>query len=172
MKTAETILTRRYNEMLLLTTSVTQTKSQNITTSSQNDENIIKSSSKSSKCPPKKPIDQLLGICLVDKPPVPRDVNKMSSWTLEQELGYYATTSTSKQTFDSYWDTYQNKLPLLAALIRRLCSSTASSVASEASFSSANYIQRKQRSSLSPSNLCYSMLLRDADLVRELNAKY
>jgi hypothetical protein len=87
-------------------------------------------------------------------------------------LGYYATTGTPKQKFESYWNLHQHKMPILALLTRRFCLSPATSVASEASFSCANYLQRKQRLSLSPINLCYRMVLRDSDKVQRLNQMY
>lgn len=119
-----------------------------------------------------KSIDYLLGICLVDKPPVPKTIHKTIKWTIQQELGYYATTATPKQTLESYWETNQHKMPILVSLVRRFCISPATSVASEASFSKANYVQRKQRSSLSPINLCYTMVLRDSDIIQTLYQMY
>ncbi len=89
------------------------------------------------------------------------------TWTIQQELGYYATTGTPKQNFEPYWNMNQHKMHILASMVRRFCLSPATSVASETSFSCANYIQRKQRSSLSPTNLCYTMLLRDADVIQK-----
>ena len=38
-----------------------------------------------------------------------------------------------------------------------------------ASFSCASCIQRKQRSSSSATNLCYSMVLREADVIKRLS---
>ena len=116
-----------------------------------------------------KSMDHLLGICLVAKPPVHKTSKETIVWTIEQELGYYATTGTLKQKFESYWYMNQHRMPVLASLVRRFCLSPATSVASEASFSCANYIQRKQRFSLSPTNLCYTMVLRDADVLKALS---
>lgn len=116
-----------------------------------------------------KSMDYLLEICLVQKPPVPKTINKTMKWTIQQELGYYATTGNAKEKFESYWNLNQHKMPILASLVQRFCLSPATSVASEASFSCANYIHRKQRSSLSATNLCYTMVLRDCDIIKRLN---
>ncbi len=69
-----------------------------------------------------KSIDYLLGICLVDKPPVPKTIHKTIKWTIQQELGYYATTATPKQTleFDDFAYHQQQASPVkhhLAKLI-------------------------------------------------------
>ena len=52
-------------------------------------------------------------------------------------------------------------MPLLSKLVRNYCITHASSVPSDSAFSMANYIQRKQRSSLSSKQLRYQMLLKD-----------
>jgi hypothetical protein len=48
----------------------------------------------------------------------------------------------------------------------------ASSVASESAFSIANYIQRKERSSLSAENLRYSIFLREMAKIEKLHQEY
>jgi hypothetical protein len=85
---------------------------------------------------------------------------------IQQELGYYATTGAPTQDFKSYWNLNQHKLCILSSLVRRFCSSPATSVASKSTFSYANNVQQKQRSSLSSNSLCYTILLRDSDTIK------
>ena len=169
LKTAETILIEEYDQILQLERDMSPTTSSHVVSFSNDVEQSMKSSSRNSM---EKSMDYLLGICLVKKPPVPKTINKTIKWTIQQELGYYATTGHSKQQFESYWNLNQHKIPILASMVRQFCSAPASSVASEASFSRANYVQRKQRSSLSPTNLGYTMVLQDSEIIQRLNHIY
>ncbi|CAF1236355.1 unnamed protein product [Rotaria sordida] len=168
LKKAETIRIQEYNEILRSEKLISSATTNNIAVSSSN----AQQSMESSEGHMEKSIDYLLKICLVEKPPVHKTTNKRIVWTIQQELGYYAMTGTPKRNFQSYWNLNQDKMPILASLVRRFCLSPATSVASESSFSCDNYIQRKQRSSLSSTNLCYTMVLRDAGVVRRLSQIY
>ncbi len=155
MKKAEALLIQEYDEILRWEKRMSSPIRNNAFTSSHDDEQSMEP------------------ICLLEKPlPVPRTVGKRIQWAIEQKLGYYATTGTPKQNFESYWSSNQHKLPILSSLVRRFCISPATSVASESSFSYANYVQRKQRSSLSSTNLYYTMLLRGRDTIKQLNDIY
>ena len=168
-KAAETVLIQKYDEILRSKTHMSPATSNNIVTLSNNAEQSMKPSSKDCL---EKSMDYLLGLCLVQKPPVPKAINSSMKWTIQQELGYYATTGNQKQKFESHWNLNQHKMPILSSLVRRFCLSPATSVASEAAFSYANYIQRKQRSALSPTNLCDTMVLLDNDIIKRLNRMY
>lgn len=60
-----------------------------------------------------------------------------------------------------FWQKNQPDLPLLSKMAFKYLVSSATSVASESAFSTASYLLRKQRSRLSPNNLCYTMFLKD-----------
>ena len=79
--------------------------------------------------------------------------------------GQYADVS-------AYWRDHERKLPKLSSLVRKYGMIQASSVASESAFSIANYIQRKERSSLSAKNLRYSIFLRDMPKIDKLYEEY
>ena len=53
---------------------------------------------------------------------------------------------------------------MLASAVRKYCIIPASSVAVESAFSEANFIQRKERSSLSSKNLRYTLVLKTTKL--------
>ena len=84
---------------------------------------------------------------------------KTKTLTIKEEIGSYSS-SKKDLDFSSFWLAKSNELPLLASFVRKYCAIPASSVASESAFSIANYVQRKERSSLSSKNLRYSMILR------------
>jgi hypothetical protein len=75
-------------------------------------------------------------------------------------------------TFSSFWKTYSTQFPLLASQVRKYCIVPFSSVAVESSFSDANFLQRKERSSLSSKNLRYSSVLKStykSTIIEDLN---
>lgn len=88
--------------------------------------------------------------------------------THDEELSWYVSEAKQGGDFQMFWSKHNGQLPRLSELARRYCLIPASSVASEAAFSRAGYIQRKQRSSLSPKALQHSMLLQDRQLVERL----
>jgi hypothetical protein len=51
---------------------------------------------------------------------------------------------------------------MLASAVRKYCIIPASSIAVESAFSEANFIQRKERSSLSSKNLRFTLVLKSA----------
>ena len=85
--------------------------------------------------------------------------------TVDEELSRYIAKATSGCDFQPFWNTHQSLFPRLAQLVRRYGIVPATSIASEAAFSIAAFIQRKQRSSLSPLTLQYSMVLKDRRLL-------
>lgn len=95
-------------------------------------------------------------------------IAQTATLTIQQEIGSYISSIDGTTDFHMFWKNNQHKLPGLAFLVRRFCIMPVTSVASESAFSVAGYVQRKQRSSLAPSTLRYSMLLRDSDLLSEM----
>ena len=65
-----------------------------------------------------------------------------------------------ESNFENFWFNLHSEIPKLANLTKKYNAISASSVPSESAFSVANYIQRKQRSNLSPNSLKYSMVLK------------
>ncbi len=60
-----------------------------------------------------------------------------------------------------FWQQHQSELNCLSRIAFDHLVTPATSVASESSFSTASYLLRKQRSRLTPTNLSYSMFLKD-----------
>lgn len=72
---------------------------------------------------------------------------------IQTELQYYKKdVADNELSFSLFWKKNCSKLPLLASAV--------SSVAAKSAFSEANFIQRKERSSLSSKNLRYSIILK------------
>lgn len=92
--------------------------------------------------------------------------------SIKEELAQYISTKSKYSDISAYWRDNELKLPKLSSLVRKYCIIQASSVASESAFSIANYIQRKERSSLSAENLRYSMFLRQIETIEKLYQEY
>jgi hypothetical protein len=60
-----------------------------------------------------------------------------------------------------FWQHNQSELKCLSQIAYDHLITPATSVPSESAFSTASYLLRKQRSRLTPNNLCYSMFLKD-----------
>ncbi|CAF4960902.1 unnamed protein product, partial [Rotaria sp. Silwood1] len=80
--------------------------------------------------------------------------------SLKEEFSMYMSTYKQSTDFETFWNQKQYMLPILTSFVRRYSIIPATSVASESAFSVAGYVQRKQRSSLSPTTLRYLMLLK------------
>ncbi len=61
----------------------------------------------------------------------------------------------------NFWQQNQSELKYLSKIAYDHLITPATSVPSESAFSTASYLLRKQRSRLTPTNLCYSMFLKD-----------
>ena len=87
---------------------------------------------------------------------------------IKEEINKYATLITSTGLkFDSFWTMHAHEMPDLASVVRVFNVICGTSVPSEASFSIANFIERKERSSLSNNNLrytCFMVLRNNIDL--------
>ncbi|XP_047133825.2 uncharacterized protein LOC124811958 [Hydra vulgaris] len=69
-----------------------------------------------------------------------------SKRNIKEELSFFNYTIKAKTwKFDEFWYKYENDIPMLASKAREVCTSPASSVRPESSFSVANYIHRKER---------------------------
>ena len=112
-------------------------------------------------------LDAFLIGCGLD-PPQTSSTGLSSNKTIREELAFYTNALKTRQVFEEFWTTHEKDLPCLSTLVRSFNIRPVTSVASESLFSIASYVHRKQRSSLSPTTLRYSMLLRDAELLASL----
>ena len=106
-------------------------------------------------------IDRLAKLCSYNANPNESDELVTTQLDLEKEFDLYSSTCNQCDEFSKYWQTFSSKLPILTAFVKRYSLISASSVSAEASFSIANYYQRKERSNLSSKSLRYSMILRE-----------
>jgi hypothetical protein len=119
---------------------------------SQTDNNINKAANE---------LELLAEMCGYNASSQPQKKTKTKSLTIKEEIGAYSSAN-KELDFSTFWSTKSNELPLLTSFVKKYCAIPASSVASESAFSIANYVQRKERSSLSSKNLRYSMILRES----------
>ena len=88
--------------------------------------------------------------------------------SIRDELNVYRSLVLSKSSFEQFWTCQSAALPKLFSVIESISFIPAASVARESSFSIANYVHRKERSSLSYKNIKYTMLCRDFSKVENL----
>ncbi|CAF0827237.1 unnamed protein product [Didymodactylos carnosus] len=112
-----------------------------------------------------KPPDSALNNCSSTHTPNRADIS--------EELTKYRTLAVSQANLITnpnndyepdalrFWRNNASGLPLLSRMATRYLTTPATSVPSESCFSRANYLYRKQRSHLTPQNLCYSVFLQD-----------
>ena len=94
-----------------------------------------------------------------------------STITLDEEISMYVNATLSTNDFQQFWIEHGKQLPRLANLVRRVNIIPATSVSSEALFSVATFLQRKQRSSLSSQTLRYLLVLKNRHLIDKLEQK-
>ena len=80
---------------------------------------------------------------------------------LNQEIALYCSFNSNSLEFAEFWQKNSAKLPILTAFVRRYSLIPAASVPSEAAFSIANFIQRKERSAMSSKMLRISMVMKE-----------
>lgn len=80
--------------------------------------------------------------------------------TIKEEISHYIATL-DRQSFGTYWNNNKERLPILSSIVRQYNIMCATSIHCESAFSVAGHIHRKNRSSLAPSTLRYTMLLRE-----------
>ncbi len=95
-------------------------------------------------------------------------VQVTSKKTIKEEIAYYINKVDIDVSFEEFWSAHEGELPMLSMVVRSFNIRPISSVASESLFSIAAYVNRKQRCSLSPEALKYSIVLRDADILASL----
>ena len=114
------------------------------------------------------PLDPFLSECGLTRSSsltTPKSHDRLSA---KEEILFYLNKVPTGYSFEKFWNRYKSTLPSMFALTQSYNIRPATSVASERLFSSANYVQRKHRSSLAPSTLKYSMVLRDQKILSNL----
>ena len=81
--------------------------------------------------------------------------------TIKEEISQYIATINERLIFSTYWNNNKERLPILSSIARQYNVMCATSIDCESAFSIAGHIHRKNRSSLAPSTLRYTMLLRE-----------
>ncbi len=119
------------------------------------------------------PLDRFLQKCGLDSTTPLTATNTRRRRTAKEEIAFYVDRVQGKHSFEQFWNRYKNDIPGMMDLVQSYNIRPATSVPSEQLFSVANYVQRKQRSSLAPKTLKYTMLLRDqqrlSDLIQSMN---
>ena len=110
------------------------------------------------------PLNKLETIC---GHPMFLSVTTRKSMSLYEETSLYIKEAQSAADFKSFWVAHTNELPRLSNLIRRVNVIPATSVTSEVVFSVANFLQRKQCSSLSSKTLRYLVVLRNRQVLEK-----
>jgi hypothetical protein len=100
----------------------------------------------------------------------PTSTVSRQSMTLDEELSAYIEAARSNKNFREFWMSHEKTLPRLAHLVKQTHIIPATSVASEALFSIASFINRKQRSSLSSRTLRYLLVLKDRHLLDKFDS--
>ena len=80
--------------------------------------------------------------------------------SIKDEIKMYNSFLKKDGDFEKFWLNFHSQIPKLANLTKKYNAISTSSVPNESTFSVANYIQRKQRCSLSSNSLKYSMILK------------
>ena len=88
-------------------------------------------------------------------------VNIQQTYAVKEQLSFYVTNVKKIPDFQKFWNKYGEQLPDLERLVKHFSSMQATSCSSESSFSISGYINRKNRCSLSPSALRFSMCLKN-----------
>ncbi|CAF1502782.1 unnamed protein product [Adineta steineri] len=83
--------------------------------------------------------------------------------TISEEIGLYGNLCKSEPLQDcvTFWRNHGQKMPILKTMAQQYLATPGTSVPSESAFSTSSYIGRKERSRLSPENLCYTVFLQD-----------
>jgi hypothetical protein len=92
--------------------------------------------------------------------------------TLDEEISCYIKAAKSANNFQEFWTLHHTHLPRLSNLVRRTNVIPATSVTSEALFSVASFLQRKQRSSLSSKTLRYLLVLKNRRILEKFEESY
>ena len=87
-------------------------------------------------------------------------VNIQQTYTGKEQLSFYVISIKQIPDIQQFWNKYGAQLSDLALVAKRFSSMQATSCSGEPSFSVSGYINRKNRCSLSPSALRFSMCLK------------
>ncbi|CAF4269856.1 unnamed protein product [Rotaria magnacalcarata] len=151
IETAKKLIVIKHKDQIMTSSHVTNSCSTRLL--SKNDNNK-----------PLRAIESFLVNCEASFSSNSSSTSENNTFTIQQEIGYYTSSIDRETDFESFWKINQQNLPGLTNLARYYCMMPATSVASESAFSVAGYIQRKTRSSLSPTTLRYLMLLRNYEI--------
>ncbi|CAF4304056.1 unnamed protein product, partial [Rotaria magnacalcarata] len=101
----------------------------------------------------------------------PQTAKEVTNLSINNELSIYRSLAMQEYTdiiehskdHDpfGFWNTHGNKLKFLSLLARKHLVVPCTSVPSESTFSVASYLGRKERSRLTPENLCTLVFLKD-----------
>ena len=92
--------------------------------------------------------------------------------TLDEEISTYVKSAISVENFQEFWIENGKRLPRLANLVHTVNIIPAASISSEALFSVASYINRKQRSSPSSKTIRYLLVLKNQHSIDQLEQNY
>jgi len=97
-----------------------------------------------------------------------------SNKSIKDEISYFTSSLRKIKSVDfaEYWQSNKDNLPLLYSKVLDTCIIPATSIASESAFSVAGFIQRKERSSLKPKTLRYSIISKDFIKLNELRKQF
>jgi hypothetical protein len=92
--------------------------------------------------------------------------------SVDEEISSYIKAAQDATDFREFWISNEKRLPRLSSLVRRTNIIPCTSISSEALFSVANYLQRKQRASLSSKSLRYLLVLKNRHILEKLEQNY
>lgn len=114
------------------------------------------------------PLEKLATLC--GRTITPSSVND-KVMSLDEEISSYIKSARSFNNFQEFWVAHDKQLPRLASLVRRVNVIPTTSICSEALFSIGNFLQRKQRSSLSSKTLRYLLVLKNRHVLDKFEHK-
>jgi len=115
------------------------------------------------------PLDKLAAVCGLT---ITSSTTSKKAMTLDEELCSYIKAAKSSDDFQEFWAAHHEQLPRLSKLVRRTNIIPATSISSEALFSVASYLNRKQRSSLSSKTLRYLLVLKNRRVLDKFKQNY
>ena len=92
--------------------------------------------------------------------------------SLDEEISSYIKAAQSSNDFRQFWITHSKQLPRLSSLVRRVNVIPSTSITSEALFSVASFLHRKQRSSLSSKTLRYLLILKNRHVLEQFEQNF
>ena len=107
-------------------------------------------------------VDSLFNLCGIE-PSVILIPSLKKARSIDEEIEYYISSINTEQQvkFSSFWSSQEERLLIMSSVVCRISIIPASSVPCESTFSIAGSIHRKERCSLSPRAMRYSLVLKD-----------